>query len=73
VTYRIEDASDGPEQYTIAMPRLTLRSLQSQRVPVFVSFPRGAVEDGSPATLRVVAEGDDGETLQVTSPLIAPN
>jgi hypothetical protein len=57
-------------RYTVAIPRLTLTALQSQRVPVFVSFERGTVHDGERAQIRVQIEGEPPRALD--APLIAP-
>jgi cytochrome c oxidase accessory protein FixG len=61
----------GPAlQYTIAMPKLRLSSLASQRVPVFVSFEQGAIKDADVAIITVRANG--GEPRILRAPLLAP-
>lgn len=70
---RLSIAGAPSEQlrYTIAVPTATLASLQHLRIPVFVSFERGAVRDGERAELIIrVAGENDARTLH--APLIAP-
>lgn len=52
------------------MPDVELASLQHVRVPVFVSFPRGAVHDGARAEIHVQLVG--GESRVLHAPLVAP-
>jgi cytochrome c oxidase accessory protein FixG len=68
-TFRIEPEGQPELRFAIAMPTLELRPLESRRVPVFVSFERGTVPDGTRARLRIVAGGDERE---LAAPLIAP-
>jgi cytochrome c oxidase accessory protein FixG len=56
--------------YTVAMPDVELASLQHVRVPVFVSFARGAVQDGARAEIHVELVG--GESRVLHAPLVAP-
>jgi cytochrome c oxidase accessory protein FixG len=56
--------------YTIAVPEARLASLQHLRIPVFVSFERGAVRDGERAELIIRTDGEDARSLH--APLIAP-
>jgi hypothetical protein len=67
----IAGAPSAQLHYTIAMPEARLASLQHLRVPVFVSFERGAVRDGERAELIIRASGEE-EARSLHAPLIAP-
>ncbi len=71
VTFRVEGAPTGQERYTVAIPELRLAPLESRRVPVFVTFPKGQAPPGSRASLRVTADGND--TRELSAPLVAPH
>lgn len=64
--------AQGPDelQYTISIPRVSLEPLQSQRIPVFVSYPRGSSADGRRAKLRVSVQGEPPK--DVSAPLLGP-
>jgi len=68
--FRISGAPVAGVRYTVALPELTLQPLQSQRVPVFVSFERGSLEDGSKVRILVESAGEPPRVLD--APLIAP-
>ncbi len=70
MTFTIEGQSPAPIQYVIAMPKLTLPSLGSQHVPVFVTFPKGSLKDGARAKLTV--SSTQGEPKRLELPLIVP-
>ncbi len=67
--FELQPIPRGKLQYTIAMPELSLGSLQSRRVPVFVSFPRGD-RSASKAAIRISVDGKDPRVLE--APLIGP-
>lgn len=68
--FTIQGTSPAPIHYVIAMPKLRLKSLGSQHVPVFVTFPKGALKDGARAKLTVSSA--QGEPRLLELPLIVP-
>lgn len=71
IHFSIKGAPSSHLQYTIAVREVDLASLQQLRIPVFVSFERGAVRDREQAELRI--ESDRGEPRVLHAPLIAPS
>lgn len=68
--FTIVGSSPAPIAYVIAMPKLTLKSLGSQHVPVFVTFPKNALQNGARAKLTIASSS--GEPKYVELPLIVP-
>lgn len=67
-TFELSGVGAGAVQYVIAMPKLTLPSLASQRVPVFASFTVGT----PPSSARIEVRMDGKETRVLEAPLVAP-
>jgi len=70
MTFTITGESPAPIGYVIAMPKLTLKSLANQLVPVFVTFPKGTLKEGARAKLTVTSTTGEPKLLEL--PLIVP-
>lgn len=69
-TFIVRGVSPAEARFTIAMEKVPLSSLGSRHLPVFVSFDRGAVQDGEVVVLEV--DSDSGETRRIEAKLSAP-
>jgi len=69
-TFEISGIAANQEQFIISMPKVTLSSLGSQHVPIFITFPKGTIKDGTKTTLVVNTGNGDARTLK--APLAAP-
>ena len=69
-TFHIVGIAKDNEQFIVAMPEVELPSLGSQQVPVFVTFPKGTVVDGTKTT--IVVDAGHGDVRQLFPPLAAP-
>lgn len=71
-TFQIEPQPEGGLDYVIPMREVTLESLASKRVPVFVRLPADQPAKGLSARVSVTYEGNGAERKVVTAPFIAP-
>ncbi|MDD9939457.1 MAG: cytochrome c oxidase accessory protein CcoG [Myxococcales bacterium] len=69
--FSIEGAGGAELHYAIALPRVALDPLQSQRIPIFVSYPRRIASNKRVASLRIIVDGEEPRTLTV--PLTGPD